>query len=396
MNVLAEHLPDPPQGRCIVVGAGKAAAAMAAALEAAWPNVDLSGVVVTQYGHAVPTRRIEVLEAAHPLPDENSLYAARRALETVGGLRENDLVLALVSGGGSSLLALPADGLTLDDKQAVNRALLASGATIHEMNAVRKHLSAIKGGRLAAAARPAKVVTLAISDVPGNDPPVIASGPTVGDPSTLEDVREILRRYELELPPAVAAYLEKAEETPKPADLEVDFRIIASPFDALIAAANAAEARGFVPVVLGELEGESRELGIAMAGIARAVRQHGMPVAAPAVLLSGGETTVTIGKGPAGRGGRNMEFLLSLAIALDGAEGVWSIAGDTDGRDGTEDAAGAIVAPDTLVRARTAGMNPRNALAAHDSYSIFERIGDLLCTGPTLTNVNALRAVVVV
>jgi glycerate 2-kinase len=395
-SVLAPHLPPRPKGRCVIVGAGKGAAAMAAAVESAWPDVDLSGAVVVPYGHTVQTQRIQVLEAAHPVPDENSCAAAERMLQIVQGLTEENLVLALFSGGGSSLLTLPADDLTLGDKQAVNRELLASGATIREMNAVRKHLSAIKGGRLAIAARPARVVTLAISDVPGSDPSAIASGPTIGDPSTLDDVHEIIRRYEIELPASVSTFLAKADETPKPADLDVDVRVVASPFDALLAAARAARARGFTPLVLGELEGESRELGIAMAGIARAVQQRGLPIAPPAVLVSGGETTVTIGKGPVGRGGRNIEFLLSLAIALDGAGGVWAIAGDTDGRDGTEDAAGAIVTPDTLARARNAGMDPRRALAAHDSYGIFERLGDLLCTGPTLTNVSGLRAVAVV
>jgi hydroxypyruvate reductase len=395
-RMLAAHLPEKPAGRCVVVGAGKSAALMAAALEEAWPDVALEGLVVTRYEHALPTRRIEVVEASHPVPDAAGETAARRILDRVRGLGPDDLVLALISGGGSALLALPAPGLTLADKQAVNRALLLSGATIHEMNAVRKHLSAIKGGRLAAAAAPARVVTLAISDVPGDEATVIASGPTVPDPSTLAEVLEIIGRYGIELPAAVAAYLARGEETPKPGALAADFRLIATPAMALAAAAAEARRHGLAPLVLGDaLEGESRGLGTMMAGIARSVRAHGQPVAPPAVLLSGGEATVAIGRGPAGRGGRNTEFLLGLAVALGGAPGIWAAAGDTDGIDGTEDAAGAIVAPDTLARARAAGIDPRAALEGHDSYSLFAAIGDLIQTGPTLTNVNDLRAVVV-
>ncbi len=394
-RMLAAHLPEKPAGRCVVVGAGKSAALMAAALEEAWPDVALEGLVVTRYEHALPTRRIEVVEASHPVPDAAGEAAARRILDRVRGLGPDDLVLALISGGGSALLALPAPGLTLADKQAVNRALLLSGATIHEMNAVRKHLSAIKGGRLAAAAAPARVVTLAISDVPGDEATVIASGPTVPDPSTLAEVLEIIGRYGIELPAAVAAYLARGEETPKHGALAADFRLIATPAMALAAAATEARRHGLAPLVLGDaLEGESRGLGTMMAGIARSVRAHGQPLAPPAVLLSGGEATVTIGRGPAGRGGRNTEFLLGLAVALGGAPGIWAAAGDTDGIDGTEDAAGAIVAPDTLARARAAGIDPRAALEGHDSYSLFAAIGDLIRTGPTLTNVNDLRAVV--
>ena len=311
-------------------------------------------------------------------------------LAAVQGLTADDLVLALVSGGGSALLALPAPGVTLADKQAVNRALLASGATIGEMNAVRKHLSAIKGGRLAAAAAPARVVTLAISDVPGDDPAVIASGPTVPDPSTWSDVHAILGRYNLALPRT------DLPETPKPNEVAADIRLIATPSMALAAAAEAARAQGITPLVLGDaLEGESRQLGIVMAGIARCARTHGQPLPAPCVLLSGGETTVTIGTGPAGRGGRNTEFLLGLACALDGQAGTWAIAGDTDGIDGTEDAAGAVVTPDTLARARQAGLDPRAVLDAHDSYGLFDAVGDLVRTGPTLTNVNDFRAVLI-
>ncbi len=390
------HLPEKPRGRCVVVGAGKASAAMAAGLEAAWPDVALTGVVVTRYGHAVTTRRVEIIEAAHPVPDANSERAAQRVLAVVRGLAADDLVIALISGGGSALLAAPAPGLTLADKQAVNRALLASGATITEMNAVRKHLSAVKGGRLALAARPARLVTLLISDVPGDDPAVIASGPTVADTSTIAQVWEIVGRYGIDLPPAVRTMLQAGAETPKPGAFESDVRIIAAPLQALEAAAAAARAAGLTPLILGDaLEGESRELGTIMAGIARSVAAHGRPVAAPAVLLSGGETTVTIGQGGAGSGGRNTEFLLGFAAAAQGAAGIWALAGDSDGIDGTEDAAGAIVTPDTLTRARAAGLDVQAALTGHDSYSFFKTLGDLVYTGPTLTNVNDIRVVLI-
>ena len=395
--MLQNFLPDKPKGRCVVIGCGKSAASMAASLEAAWPDVDLSGVVVTRYDHAVPTQKIVVLESSHPVPDANGEAAARRILAAVQGLSQDDLVIALISGGGSALMPLAAPGLTLADKQAVNKALLASGAAIGEMNIVRKHLSAIKGGRLAAACAPARVITLAISDVPGDDPAVIASGPTVVDPSTFADAREILTRYGIEITPAMDHQLSHGAETPKPGELpNAEFRMIATPHMALAAAADVARAQGVTPIILGDaLEGESRELGIVMAGIARAIRTHGNPVQAPALLLSGGETTVSIGKGPAGRGGRNTECLLSLAVALGGEAGIWAVAGDTDGIDGTEDAAGAIVAPDTLARARDVGLTPRAVLAAHDSYSLFDAIGDLIRTGPTLTNVNDIRAILV-
>ena len=391
------HLPEKPKGRCIVIGAGKASAAMAAALDAAWPDVDLSGVVVTRYGHAVPAGRIRILEASHPVPDAMSETAARLILDAVSGLRPDDLVIALISGGGSALMTLPADGMALADKQAVNRALLASGATITEMNAVRKHLSAIKGGRLAAATRPARLVTLVISDVPGDDPAAIASGPTVADASTLADVREILSRYRIDLPRAARAVLEAGSETPKPGELESDVRIVAAPALALAAAAETARRAGVTPLILGDaIEGESREAGTVMAGIARSVQSHGLPIGAPAALLSGGETTVTIGQGPAGRGGRNTEFLLGFALATAGTPGIWAVAGDSDGIDGTEDAAGAIVAPDTLPRGRAAGLDARRHLSAHDSYTYFDQIGDLVRTGPTLTNVNDIRAILIV
>lgn len=396
--MLKNHLPPKPTGRCVVIGCGKSAASMALALEEAWPDVDVSGLVVTRYGHAVPTRRIEVMQSSHPVPDENSETAARRMLDTVTGLSEDDLVIALISGGGSALMALPAPGLTLADKQAINRALLASGATIGEMNCVRKHLSAIKGGRLAQRAAPARLITLAISDVPGDDPAVIASGPTVPDPTSFADARALLVRYGIALTPAMQAWMETGDETPKPGELaNAQFRLIATPSMALAAAAAVARDAGVTPIILGDaLEGESRELGIVMAGIARSIRTHGHPVAAPALLLSGGETTVSIGAGPAGRGGRNTEFLLALAVTLGGAGGIWAVAGDTDGIDGTEDAAGAIVTPDTLARAKALGLDPRGSLTAHDSYSLFDATGDLIRTGPTLTNVNDIRAILVV
>jgi glycerate 2-kinase len=397
-RVLALHLPPPPAGRCIVVGAGKSAAVMAAALEDAWADVPLSGVVVTRYGHAVPTRHIKVLESSHPVPDAAGEAAARRILAAVRGLGPDDLVVALISGGASALMPLPAAGLTLADKQAVNRALLASGATIAEMNCVRKHLSAIKGGRLAAAAAPARVLTLAISDVPGDDPAVIGSGPTVPDPTSFAEARAILARYGITPAPHIAAHLAAAAgETPKPGELpHAEFRLIATPMMALRAAADAARGLGLAPLILGDaLEGESREVGTVLAGIARAVRAHGTPLPPPALLLSGGETTVTIGTGPAGHGGRNSEFLLALAVALAGAPGIWALAGDTDGIDGSEDAAGAVVAPDTLARARAQGLDPAALLAGHDSYTLFAALGDLIVTGPTLTNVNDFRAVLV-
>lgn len=396
--VLAQHLPERPKGRIVVVGGGKSAAVMAAAVEAAWPDADLSGVVVTRYEHAVPTKKIRVIEASHPVPDANSEAGARAVLQAVQGLGPDDLVLALMSGGASALMALPAPGLTLADKQAINKALLASGANISEMNCVRKHLSAIKGGRLAAAAAPARVVTLAISDVPGDSPAVIGSGPTVEDPTTFADARSIVARYGIEPSPQVAARLaQDTDETPKPGSLShCEFRMIATPAMALAAGAACARKLGLTPLILGDaLEGESRELGTVMAGMARSVATHGLPLAAPAVLLSGGETTVSIGKGPAGRGGRNTEFLLGLAVALAGDAGIWAAAGDTDGIDGTEDAAGALVTPDTLARARAAGLDPRAVLAGHDSYSLFGAIGDLIKTGPTLTNVNDFRAVLI-
>ena len=397
--VLAQHLPPKPtKGRTIVVGGGKSAAVMAAALEDAWPDVAMQGVVVTRYGHAVPTKRIEVIEAAHPVPDANSQKGAQRLLQAVQGLTADDLVIALMSGGASALLAAPAPGLTLEDKQAINKALLACGANITEMNAVRKHLSAIKGGRLAAAAAPARIVTMAISDVPGDDPAVIGSGPTVPDRTTFADARALIARFGIVPSPAVAARLaQDADETPKPGSLRrTEFRMIATPLMALQATAKAAEAMGFTPVILGDaLEGESKEMGTVMAGIARSIRDHGYPVKAPAVLLSGGETTVTLGAGPYGHGGRNTEFLAGLAVALDGAPGIWAMAADTDGVDGMDEVAGAILTPDTLVRLKAQGLEARTMLAGHDSHTLFKSVGDLIVTGPTLTNVNDIRAVLI-
>ena len=399
--VLPAHLPEPPRhGRTVVVGCGKSAAVMAAAVEAAWPDTDLTGVVVTRYGHGYPTKRITVLESAHPVPDEAGTAAARRLLAAVANLTPHDLVLFLVSGGGSSLTTLPAPGLTLEDLIATNRALLASGADIGAMNTVRRHLSAFSGGRLAAAAHPARVVTLAISDVPGDDPAVIASGPTVPDPTTFAEARSLAAHYALDLPERVRVHLARAaDETPKPGDPRLgtpDYRFIVTPMMALRAAAEAARRHGLTPLILGDaLEGEARGLGQVLAGVALSVRTHAEPLPAPCVLLSGGETTVTVGLESAARGGRNTETLLGCALALNGAPGIWALMADTDGIDGAETAAGAICTPDTLARARAAGIDPRDALRRHDSGGLFGALGDLVETGPTLTNVNDFRAVVV-
>lgn len=390
-------LPPLPKGRTIVVGAGKASAAMAQALEESWPGA-LEGLVVTRYGHAGPCRRIEIVEAAHPVPDEAGLEAARRMLALVGGLTADDLVIALISGGGSSLLTLPADGLTLQDKQAVNRALLRSGAPIGEMNCVRRHLSTIKGGRLAAAAHPARVVSLIISDVPGDDLAAVASGPTVPDPTSFAEARAILRKYGLEVPPAVLRHLEaERDETPKPGDPRLagtTATLVASPQRSLAAAAELARQHGVTPIILGDsIEGEAREVGFVMAGIARQALSFGQPVAPPCVILSGGETTVTV-RGD-GAGGRNVEFLLALALKLQGAGRVHALAADTDGVDGAREVAGAFIAPDTLERARAAGIDPWQALANNDAHTVFAALGDQVVTGPTLTNVNDFRAIYV-
>jgi hydroxypyruvate reductase len=394
---VAPHLPPRPKGRTIVVGAGKAAAKMARTVEERWPS-PLSGLVVTRYGHGVACDRIEVVEAAHPVPDAAGQRAAARILEMVQGLSADDLVLCLISGGGSALLALPAPGLSLDDKRAVNRALLRSGAAIGEMNCVRKHLSAIKGGRLAAAAAPARLVSLLISDVPGDDPAVIASGPTVPDPTTFADALAVLRKYGIDGPAGVVAHLEAAaDETPKPGDprlARVETKIIARPQDALDAAAAVARHAGITPVILGDsIEGEAREVATVHAGIARQVRRHGQPALAPAVLISGGETTVTVRGG--GRGGRNAEFLLALAVALNGEPGIHAVAGDTDGIDGTEDNAGALLDPASIARAAARGIDAPRALADNDGYGFFAALGDLIITGPTRTNVNDFRAILI-
>lgn len=424
---MAAHLPPPPdpaKGRTIIVGAGKAAGAMAQAVEALWaehagPDASLSGLVVTRYGHTPPRpahlpQRIEVVEAAHPVPDAAGLAAAERILQSAQGLTADDLVLCLISGGGSALLTLPAEGLTLADKQRINRELLASGASIHEMNCVRKHLSRIKGGRLAAACAPARVVTLTISDVPGDDPSVIASGPTVPDATTCADALAILQRYRIELPPAVQAALEAGDlETPKPSApvfARQSVSVIAAPLQSLQAAAEAARAAGIEAHILSdEIEGESREVGKVHAALARAVANRGTPFAKPCVILSGGETTVTVrpqpqatarGRGEKqevrpGRGGRAGEFCMGLALALQGQHDVWGLAADTDGIDGSEDNAGAFVTPDTLARAAQKELSLEDHLARNDGYGFFGVLDDLLVTGPTHTNVNDFRALLV-
>ncbi|WP_394792438.1 glycerate kinase [Rhodoferax sp.] len=394
---LPPHLPAPPKGRTIVIGAGKASAAMARALEDHWAG-PLEGLVVTRYGYEVPCQRIEIVQAAHPVPDAAGIQAAQRIRQLVTGLTANDLVIALISGGGSSLLVAPGEGLTLADKQAVNTALLKSGASIAEMNCVRRHLSSLKGGRLAAVCHPAQVLTLLISDVPGDNPIDIASGPTVADPTTCADALAIVERYQIDIPPAVRALLESGEgETIKPGDARlqgIQTRMITAPQIALEAAAQVARDVGITPYILGDsLEGEARDIGKALAGIARQVALHGQPFKPPCVLLSGGETTVTL-RGT-GRGGRNVEFLLSLAIALDGLAGVHALAADTDGVDGAEEIAGASMSPDTLRRAWALGTNPRSSLDNNDAHSFFQALGDSVITGPTLTNVNDFRAIVI-
>ena len=393
-KVLARHLPEKPTGRCIVVGAGKAAASMARAVETAWPDVDLTGVVVTRYGHSVPIERIAVREASHPVPDKAGLFAAQEILETVRRARECDLVLVLISGGGSALMPMPRPPLTLEDDIVVNRTLLRSGLPIDDMNRVRRRLSVIKGGGLARAAHPARVVTLAISDVPGDDPAAIASGPTVPDPTVADDLAPLVARLGPNVPAAVQAVLCASPDHVAP--FEADYRLIASPQLALEAAAGVARAAGVTPVLLGDaLEGDARELGTMMAGIAKAVRSHGTPARAPAVLLSGGETTVTIGQVQPGKGGRNTEFLLGLSLGLSELPGVFAIAADTDGIDGSEDAAGAVIGPNTLAHARCSGLDPSRYLATHDSYAFFDHLNALVHTGPTHTNVNDFRAILV-
>ena len=403
---MAESLPPPPMtGRTLVIGAGKAGGAMAAAVDALWPaDAPLSGLVVTRYDHVPPAYkahpgRIEVVEARHPVPDAAGREAARRIAELTQGLNADDLVLCLISGGGSALLAMPAEGLTLEDKQAVNKALLASGAAIDEMNCVRKHLSAIKGGRLAAMCAPAKVVTLLISDVPGDAPEVIASGPTLPDPTTCADALDILARYAIDLPPAARAGLESgAFESPKPGDARFaghEVHMTATPQASLEAAAAVAQSAGLGAHILSdEIEGESHVVGRVHAALARAVARRGAPFVRPCVILSGGETTVTV-KAKGGRGGRATEFLLGCAIALQGEPDVWVLAGDTDGIDGVEDNAGAIVTPDTLARAAALGLKAQDFLDRNDAYNFFAPLGDLVVPGPTFTNVNDFRALLI-
>jgi hydroxypyruvate reductase len=397
---IAPHLPPPESlgaGRLVVIGAGKASAAMARAVEDAWRG-PLGGLVVTRYGYAVPCQRIEIVEAAHPVPDEAGVAAAERILETVRGRGADDLVLCLISGGGSSLLTLPPPGATLADKQALNRALLASGASIGEMNCVRRHVSAIKGGRLAAACHPARVLTLLISDVPGDRPGDIASGPTVADPTTCADALDIVRRYGIAIPQSLKRLLDSCEgESVKPGDprlARAETRIVAAPQLALEAAAAVARADGVAVHILGDsIEGEAKDVGKVLAAIALQVAERRQPFAPPCVLLSGGETTVTVRGG--GRGGRNVEFLLALAIGLDGRQGIHALAADTDGVDGQEEIAGALLAPDSLARAWSLGMRPKDRLADNDGHGFFQALGDSLVTGPTLTNVNDFRAILI-
>lgn len=391
------HLPEPPKGRLIVIGAGKASAAMASAVEAHWAG-ELSGLVVTRYGYGVPCSRIEIVEAAHPVPDAAGLRAATRMLALAASATADDLVLCLVSGGGSALLPLPAPGIDLQAKQDLSKALLASGATISEMNCVRRHLSAIKGGRLAAACHPARVLTLLISDVPGDRPIDIASGPTVGDPTTCHDAIAILRRYDIAMTPEVAALLQSGRgESVKPDDPRLagaEARIIATPQAALEAAATVARQSGLNTHILSDaVEGEAREVGKVLGAIALQVAARGQPFRAPCVLLSGGETTVTVRGG--GRGGRNVEYLLSLGVTLDGHERIHALAGDTDGVDGQEEIAGAYLAPDSLRRAWALGLRPRDMLGNNDGHGFFSALGDSVITGPTLTNVNDFRAILI-
>ncbi len=394
------HLPSPQElgsGHLVVIGAGKASAAMARAVEDHW-NGPLSGLVVTRYGYAVPCQRIEIVEAAHPVPDAAGELAAQRMLALVQDLRADDVVLCLISGGGSALLPLPINGLTLSDKQQVNRALLASGASISEMNCVRRHLSGIKGGRLAAACHPARVITLLLSDVPGDNPMDIASGPTVADPTTSADALDIVRRYGIDLPAAVREVLESGRgESIKPGDARLaraETRMIATPQMALEAAASVAREGGYAAHILGDaLEGEARDVGKVLAAIALQVAQHSQPFQAPCVLLSGGETTVTV-RGH-GRGGRNVECLLSTTIALHGHPRIHALMGDTDGVDGQEEIAGAIAGPDTLTKAWARSLRPLDSLSNNDGHGFFEAVGSAVVTGPTLTNVNDFRAILI-
>jgi hydroxypyruvate reductase len=396
-RAIAANLPAKPKGRTIVVGAGKASAQMAAAFEQVW-DAPLTGLVVTRYGYGAPTSRIEIVEAAHPVPDEAGYLAARRLLEQVHGLGHDDLVVALISGGGSALLPAPAPGLSFADEQAVNRALLASGAPIGVMNLIRNELSAIKGGRLAIHAAPARVATLVVSDVPGDDPALVASGPTIPIAGSRSEVRHLVQLHNIILPPAAAQLLAGNDNpSPTPDDprlRENSVRLVASAGLSLEAAAAAAAEHGITSHILSDaIEGESRDVAKVMAGIAREIAQRDRPFSKPTVLLSGGETTVTL-RGQ-GKGGRNAEFLLAFALAIDGLSGITALAADTDGIDGSEDNAGAIADGTTAARMRAAGLDPRAALASNDAYTAFATIGDLLVTGPTGTNVNDFRAILV-
>lgn len=396
-KVIAQYLPEKPAGRIIVIGFGKAAAAMARAVEDHW-QVELEGLVVTRYGYAVPCRHIEVIEAAHPVPDAAGLQAARRIKALVSNLTADDLVLCLISGGGSALLVEPLAGITLEDKQNIGKQLLSSGASISEINCVRRHLSAIKGGRLAAACHPAAVVSLIISDVPGDKLPDIASGPTVADATTSADALDIIDHYKIKIPDKIRQLLNsKQSESIKPDDARltrVENHIISSPQIGLEAAAEIAKEAGYRVLILGDsIEGEAREVGKVMAGIARQVTVHDQPLQAPCVILSGGETTVTVrGKG---RGGRNVEFLLAMALSLDGLADVYGLAGDTDGVDGQEEIAGAVVTPDTLTRANALAISARQSLDNNDGHGFFEALEDCVMTGPTLTNINDFRALLI-
>lgn len=390
-------LPPTPAGRMVVVGAGKAAASMARMVERQWDG-PLEGLVVTRYGHALACERIEVVEAAHPVPDATGAEAALRILALCRSLGPDDHALCLVSGGGSALLAAPVAGVTLKEKQEVNRALLRSGANIHQMNTVRKHLSAIKGGRLAAACFPARSTALLISDVPGDEPSTIASGPTVADCTSLADAREVLSQFSIVVPPSVqTALADPSNETLKPGDgrlIGAEVVMLATAQDALNQAAQTAELSGVLPAILGDsVEGEAREVARVFAALVRQIRRYGQPFVPPVVLLSGGETTVTVHGD--GRGGRNAEFLLALAIALDGAPGVYALACDTDGIDGSEENAGAYVEPETLARLCALDINPKRELSRNNGYGVFEALSDLITTGPTLTNVNDFRAILV-
>jgi glycerate 2-kinase len=397
LNSMPAHMPKPPRGRTIVVGAGKASAAMAQVFEQNW-QAPLEGLIVTRYGHGVPCTKIEIVEASHPVPDDAGTKAAARMLQMVQGLSSDDLVVALISGGGSALLSLPVDGVSAEDKRAVNRGLLKSGAPISEMNCVRKHLSKIKGGRLGAAVFPAQVLTLVISDVPGDDLTAVASGPTLADPTTFAEARAIIEKYQIDVPRSVTAHLAAAiDETPKPNDprlANAKTICIASPQKSLEVAAAIAENAGYASIILGDaIEGEARELGIIMAGIALQAKRFGQPIRPSCAIISGGETTVTV-KGT-GAGGRNVEFLLSLALKLNGAGGIHALAGDTDGIDGAREVAGAFITPETLSDARKLSIDPWASLANNDAHNFFANVQSQVITGPTLTNVNDFRVILV-